>query len=243
MNQFDEPQKGRPRNFSSEQAHELEAALRSLRPRAPEFDMDCLWENANEADDRCSPVVTVDVSDSVDQIDTSSLQSSWLTVAGAWACGALVGGLAVFGLMQNRIATLQSFAKKPPRESGVVSIQQAETVETGPRENEEPHTNSTEKSTPEYMVGAAAHATTFNDPQGHAWSAIFGEGTSALTAGSHLRLFGDRPAMADGDVAPVPFSSNRVTEEEFELNVGDSRPPVTRAWLLEELLSTSPRTL
>ncbi len=243
MNPFDESPRGRPRDSSSEHTHELEAALRNLRPRAPEFDTDCFYENQNEADDPFSTVVTVNGTDSVSPVDTSSLQRSWVAVAGAWACGALVGGLAVFCSMQNRIATLQSIAKTPPQESSVVSTRQAETVDTGPRENEEPHSNSMDESTPGHVVGRAAYGMQPDDPHDHDWWAISGGGTSAWTAGSHLRQFVIRPATADRDVMPVSFSSNRLTDAELGLNVRDSQPPITRAWLLEEFLRKSRRTL
>ena len=88
MNPFDESPRGRPRDSSSEHTHELEAALRNLRPRAPEFDTDCFSKIQNESDDPCSTVVTVNGTDAVNPMDTSSLQRSWLTVAGAWGCGA-----------------------------------------------------------------------------------------------------------------------------------------------------------
>lgn len=212
MSQFDDP---------ISEAHELEARLRSFQPRAPELDIDRVLDG---------PPAT---SDSLSVVETSHVHRSWLTVAGAWACGAIVGGVAVFFVMQNRIETLGPTAVESSRETDVVSRLAIELTDGGsPNRNTSP-SESMAGPTSEQTLAAAVHAMTLDRPRAYALS--YTTGTSALTAGSHLRPFVDRDSTDDGDVMRDP--SNRQRNTELELNTGNLQPPVTRAWLLEELRS------
>jgi hypothetical protein len=214
MNQFDD---------SLNEAHELEAPLRSLRPRAARLDIDRMLEEPPATSD---PHAAVAISD---------MQRGWATVAGAWACGAIVGGLAVFFWMPNRIELPKTAENASPPATQVVSNRPVESIETGPQKKETEPANSIETRTPEQAI-AAMDAATLDDPHDRVLSLSYARDTSVLTAGSHLRAFVDRVTTVDDDVMPV--SSNRTRNTEFKMNTENLQPPVTRAWLLEELLRT-----
>lgn len=212
MNQFDD---------SFHDSHELEATLRGLRPRAPQLDVDRLIEQPRRT------------SDPLGAVEAVRTQHPWLAVASAWACGAIAGGLAVFFVMQHRTETLHPIGKTSRQEVVVTSSSLPESVEPGPQTTNATLT-VTYNSTRDWAVAAAALATTWDD--GHAQSLSDVRRNSTLTAGSHLRPFAGHSSPADRDVMPV--SSNRAKNSAFELNSENLHPPVTRAWLLEQLLST-----
>ncbi len=207
MNQFED---------SSREEHEFEARLQSIRPRPAKVDVDRLLLETGTDDVRSAVVA-------------SDFRRSWLTIAGAWSCGATVGAIAVFVLMQTRIAELTSAESESRPKDQIVS--KVELIESDRPDDETSSSDSSVNAT----TNRSYATSTVDAPHWRAQWLSHGNDSSALAVGSHLRSLADRISAADADNAFNP--ANGEVNSEFESDTGNVQPPVTRAWLLKELRS------
>jgi hypothetical protein len=248
MNSFDESSSDDAEDAGFARPVELEMSLLKLRPRAPKIDVESLLANAAAPNSAPADAAHGDVpclpaeNNSVHGVGTSSPLRTWLIVVGASSCGAIVGGLVVFLLMQQRSASPHP-STNPNQSLGVVSIRQPVSTDADRIQQDPPNEDSINLPLPDHAVGVDVIAATASHWQSDDWAAILDDDSTGLMAGSHLGQFLDRVAEDDGEFTRLSIAPKRLPEPLHDRNAGDSGPDVTRAWLLEKLLGDSPRTL